>query len=169
MKIALTVLFLGASAFAQSQPAAVTDACGPKDVTFDVKQDNSQHALVQPEVGKARVYIIQQNNAICFLVGCITKIGMDGAWVGAFKANSWFSVSVDPGEHHACVTVQGISGLGDQKVYTHFIAEAGKVYYLGTRAMQTGGYIGLDFGTIDSDEAKYLIATFPRSVSQPKK
>jgi len=92
MKIALVVLLLAASAFAQDSAAAVESACGQKDGRFNVKLDESQHTLTQPEPGKARVYFIQQKALDTFVV--TTGIGLDGAWVGANKNNSYFTVSV---------------------------------------------------------------------------
>ena len=50
------------------------------------------------------------------------KLAVDGAWVGANHGNSYFSVSVEPGEHHVCVTLQ--SSLVAQRVeLAHFTAE----------------------------------------------
>jgi hypothetical protein len=52
----------------------------------------------------------------------------------------------------------------------HFTAEAGKVYYFNARIVY-GEEAGanLFFGEVDSDQAKYLIAAFPLSVSDTKK
>jgi hypothetical protein len=170
MKLALVVILLTTPAFAQNQPPAVASACGPKDVIFDVKQDGSQHTLALPEAGMALVYIIQERGIQCGPGQCITKVGLDGAWVGAFKNNSYFSASVEPGEHHMCANAQTSGGLGELKGLVHFTAEAGKVYYLRMYADRLDNYPAiLDIGPIDSDEAKYLIVTSPLSVSQPKK
>ncbi len=179
MRVALAVLLLSASAFAQTKPAAVPDACGPKNVFFDVKQDNSQHALVQPEAGKALVYIVDKSGLSCGPDGwCVMRTGMDGAWVGAFKSavsavrsrsstyNSYFYISVEPGEHHVCVDAQ--SGLGNMIALMHFTAEAGKVYYFGIHGVYSGYSRFLNIDPLDSDEGKYMIATSPLSVSKPK-
>jgi hypothetical protein len=53
MKIAFAAFLLAASAFAQAPSTVVPTACGPSDVNFKVKLDNSQHTLAQPEPGKA--------------------------------------------------------------------------------------------------------------------
>jgi hypothetical protein len=99
MTTALVVMFLAASAFAQQESGALA-ACGPKGVRFDVKRDESQHTLVQPDPGKARVHFVQDIGVVNYLGSCSTKIRLDGEWVGANQRNSYFSVSVDPGEHH---------------------------------------------------------------------
>ena len=96
MRSVPVLMLLAVSAFAQEQPGAVAAACGPKEA-FEVKLDQSQHILVQPDPGKARIYFVQDIGAVNCLGGCGTKIGLDGAWVGANKQNSYFSVSVEPG------------------------------------------------------------------------
>jgi Protein of unknown function (DUF2846) len=166
MKVVLVALLFAASAVAQESAAAVESACGPKDGSFNVKLDESQHTLAQPEPGKARVYFIQQKAADSF--AATTEIGLDGAWVGANKNNSYFAVSVAPGEHHVCVSVQSFRGhpLG----FMHFTAEAGRVYYFNARIMYgERTEANLFLGEVDSDQAKYLIASYPLSVATPKK
>ncbi len=166
MKIALIALLFGASALAQEPPARVTSACGPESSNFAVNLDSSRRAQAQPEAGKALVYFTQEKGADTFSV--TTKIGLDGTWVGANKNSSYFAVSVEPGEHHVCANVQ--SFRGHPMRLAHFTAEAGKVYYFIARTVygaESSEYLFL--GEVDSDEAKYLIASYPLSVSTPKK
>jgi hypothetical protein len=159
MKIALLALFFAASAFAQKPSDGVAAACGPKDASFDVKLDKTQHTLVQPEPGKALVYFIQESGA--------AKIGLDGAWVGANKSSSYFAVSVEPGEHHVCADVRTPRGIPGVPVgFLHFTAEAGRVYYFDARVVY-GAESYLFLGPVDSDQAKHLIASYPLSVSTP--
>jgi hypothetical protein len=93
---------------------------------------------------------------------------MDGAWVGANHGDSWFAVSVAPGEHHLCATLQS-SFVNQRMELAHLQAEAGKVYYYRTRLVMSGTVELLDFDPIDSDQGRYLIASLPLSVSHPKK
>jgi hypothetical protein len=165
MRSLLVLIILAVSAFSQEQVSVVPAACGPKEA-FDVKLDQSQHALAQPEPGKARVYFVQDIGAVNCLGSCGAKIGLDGAWAGANKQNSYFSVSVEPGEHHVCANTS--SQFSPHTVaLAHFTAEAGKVYYFRTRP-----YLAKDqlpnLDPIDSDEARYLIASYPLSMSHPK-
>jgi hypothetical protein len=154
-------MFLAASAFAQDEPP-VPAACGPQGADFEVKLDKSKHALMQPELGKARVYFIQDIGRISCTGVCVkTNIGVDGTWVGAVRRNSYFSVSVEPGEHHMCANTGSLIAL------VHFNAEAGKVYYFRARAFGGDNQTLFDFDPIDSDQAKYLIASYPLSVSRP--
>jgi hypothetical protein len=67
-----------------------------------------------------------------------------------------------------CVTLQ--SSLVAQRVeLAHFTAEAEKVYYYRTQLVTSRSVELLELEPIDSDQGKYLIGTFPLSVSQPKK
>ena len=133
MKSALVVLFFAASALAQTPSGAATSACGPKDASFDVKLDKTQHTLAQPDPGKALVYFIQEKGSAS---SPRTRVGIDGAWVGANKNSSYFAVSVEPGEHHVCANVQSLRGIPGVRVgLVHFTAEAGKVYYFDARVV----------------------------------
>jgi hypothetical protein len=168
--VMVAVMLLTASAFAQQESVALAQACGPKSTSFNVKLDESQHTLAQPEPGKALVYFIQDIGAVNCFGGCLTtKIGLDGAWVGAHQHDSYFSVSVDPGEHHLCATPQSHVGWIGRKVsLAHFTAEAGNVYYFRTRGFMSENQLLFDLYPVDSDQAKYLISSYPLSVSHPK-
>jgi hypothetical protein len=169
MRILILIMLAVLSAFGQDQSTDSEAACGPLDVKLAVKPDDSRHAVSQPGLGKALIYFIQEaGSANCLLGPCVTRIGLDGTWVGAFKHNSYFSVSVDPGEHHSCMNVQSPTPLGKLTAFAHVTAEAGKVYYMGTRAAVRTGTTHLEIEPIDSDQAKHLIASSPLSVSHPK-
>lgn len=169
MKLVLIAILFSISAFAQNPSSRTAPACGPQNVSFDVKQDDSQHTAVQPEPGKAQVYFIQDKGGQSFGIGgmVVSMIGIDGAWAGENKDDSYFSVPVEPGEHHVCANVQ--SHLGHPMELSHFIAEAGKVYYFRERIVPTPYGVYLFFDPVNGDEAKYLIESYPLSVSHFKK
>jgi hypothetical protein len=165
MRIVGLIMLFAVSAFGQAPPA-VAAACGPEKVSFNVKLDKSQHTLAQPEPGKAWVYFIQEKGFDA--LGVTTVIGLDGTWVGANKNSSYFGVSVEPGEHHVCASVR--SSRGHPVSLVHFTAEAGKIYYFNARIVYgEEAKANLFLGAEDSDQAKYLIASFPLSVSTPEK
>lgn len=172
MRSVPVMIFLAASAFAQGQPGlAAPAACASKNANFDVKLDESQHTLLPPEPGKARVYFIQDLGFVSCLGGCLTtKIGLDGTWIGANQHNSYFSVSVDAGEHHLCANLQSrFAAVNRYFALAHFTAEAGKVYYFRTRTLGGKDNPAFDLDPVDSDQAEYLIAAYPLSVSHPKR
>jgi hypothetical protein len=166
MRIAFITLLLATSAFAQGPSGGVTSACGPMGANFDVKLDKSQHTLALPDPGKALVYFIQEKGADTF--AATTGVGLDGAWVGTNKNDSHFAVSVEPGVHHVCANVQSFRGhlLG----LVHFTAEAGKIYYFDAQIIYgEESKPHLFLAPADSDQAMYLIESYPLSVSTPKK
>lgn len=168
--IILIAVLLATSASAQQQFAGVPPACGPKNVNFDAKHDDSQHSLPQLEPGKAQLVVIQDLGVLACPGACITtKIGVDGAWVGAVQHNSYFSLSIDPGEHHVCANRQSHFARANQMVaLAHFTAESGKVYYLRTRTFGEGDQALMDLDQVDSDEGRYLVSVYPLSASRSK-
>lgn len=169
MKHLLVIILLAASPLAQDEP--VPAACASKNDNYDVKLDETRHTLLPPEPGKARVYFIQDLGfANCLGVCLTTKVGLDGKWVGANRHSSYFSVSVEAGEHHLCVNPQSHFAAATRYVaLAHFNAEAGRVYYFRTRMLGDQDYRALDFVSVDSDQGEYLITTYPLSVSRLKK
>jgi hypothetical protein len=158
--------------FVQSFKVKAPAACGSWDINFDVKLDASPQTPAEPESGRAKVYFIQDAGTLLSFgyPTATTKIAIDGNWVGVNEKRSYFSVSVEPGEHHVCVVEQ--THMPWEKVeLAHFVAEAGNVYYFRIQRsqFQNGSTQYLEFHPADSDEAKYLIASDPLSVSRAKK
>jgi hypothetical protein len=88
MRIALVIMLLAASAFAQDQSAVAKAACGPSDTDFEIKLDKSKHALTRPEPGKAQVYFIQDIGRVSCLGACAkAKVGVDGLRKGSRPAS----------------------------------------------------------------------------------
>jgi hypothetical protein len=127
MRTALIFLLLPLAALAQEKTptTAAPSACGPDNVKFEVKLDKLQHTPAQPEPGKALIYFIQDKGPQSCGIGAApqTGIGMDGAWVGANRNNSYFSVSAELGKHHVCSAV--MSFINQTTELAHFTAETG--------------------------------------------
>jgi hypothetical protein len=166
MRNALVIVLFAVSALAQQESVMSSSACGSKSVSFDFKLDESQHVVASPETAKARAYFIQDIGAVNCLGSCSSRIGLDGTWIGANQRNSYFSVSVEPGEHHVCVSLN--SRFAPHTVaFAHFSAEVGKTYYFRVRPFSAKDQL-LNIDPVDSDEAKYLIANYPLSLAVPK-
>ena len=149
-----------------SVDATLAAACGSRATQFSVGTDSKPHGAIQVTTGKALVYFIEDNGPGGNHQQAITRIGIDGRWVGAFQHNSYFSISVEPGEHHICASASKSIALA------HFVAEPGRIYYFRTQYLAglatmypTFPYLQLD--QPDTDEAAYLIASYPLSVSRP--
>jgi hypothetical protein len=171
MNAALVVLF-AVSAFAQDQAAitAAQAACGPKEVKFDAKQDVAQHPTPQAEAGKALVYVVQ-NLGEMQCTGCaLTKVGLDGAWVGATQGSSYIYFPAEPGERHICVNWQSrLEWRSRSLALENFTAEAGHIYYFRIRLSISRSIYSFDLDPVSSDEGKLLVASSAFSVSHPKK
>jgi len=168
VRMFVLAMLLTSSALAQIAPPGPTVACGHEYVSFKVRRDESQHTLAPPDPGKARVYFIHDAGTSWTRGYPTVKIAVDGTWVGANHGNSYFSVSVDPGEHHVCVALQS-SLVAQRMELAHFTAAAETVYYYRTRLVLARNVELLELDPIDSDQGRYLIASFPLAISKPKK
>ncbi len=169
MKFALIFLLYVVPTFAQSPSGILAIACGPKDFPFSVTTDSSQHSVEQPEPGKARVYFIQESGVDTLTFGQypMTTIAVDGAWRGANKRNTYFALSLTPGEHHFCACVRSIH-FPEQIQLAHLTVEPGNDYFYRTRLFLIQGLVYLELAPVDSDEARYLIASYPLARSRAK-
>ena len=164
---AFLLFAVSASANAQTADAIYKQACGPKDASFDVEQVLDVEPSAAPEPGKALVYFIQKESGRPYFT---TRVGLDGSWVGVIH-DSYFFVSVVPGEHHACAATQEQKHPGVELI--HFTAEAGKTYYYLVRGIaattsDSSNFATMMFGAADRDEALFLIASDPMSVAKRK-
>ena len=150
--------------------------CGRATTEFSVKVDKNQHVVAQPEPGKALVYVIaRENPEDSYNIGDITtRVGLDGAWVGANYGESYLSFSLAPGEHHVCVDWQSsIASRQQLSGAVELIAEAGKTYYLRTWIRPSGLAGGrreeLWFKQVDSAEGLLLVSKAGQSAWKEKK
>jgi hypothetical protein len=133
-KYMFLALLAAAPVFGQNQTADLRTAagCGPAKMEFDVKTDKKQHAVTQPDPGKALVYVVEEEKSDphSMQIGHLTvRVGLDGTWVGANHGDSYLSFQVEPADHRVCSDVQsifaskGLSGAAD------LTAESGRTYY----------------------------------------
>ena len=177
MKNILVVLLFASPVLAQDQAVTARAAagCGPNEVKFDVKTDKKQHPIGQPESGKALVYVFADENADpsgIRIGGLTTRIGLDGAWVGANKGKSYFFFSVDPGGHRLCTNWQlGVSGRPQLSSTASLTVEAGKIYCFRTSHYFIEGQRqpGMKLEPLDATEAQLLIAFCSLSTFHEKK
>jgi hypothetical protein len=173
MKAIVLILF-ATSVFAQDQAAiaAAEAACGPKNVKFDVRPDETQHPVPQPETGKALVYVIEDLGQLPDYVGsgALIKVGMDGAWVGASEGASYLFFAANPGERHLCVNWQSRLEIRSRAfAMVNFTAEAGKIYYFRARVFSARDDYTFDLDPVNSDQGKFLVASSAFIVSHPNK
>jgi hypothetical protein len=176
MKTLFSILILAlatSSASAQAgttptPPTAPDAACGSSEAQFDVKIDSGPRATAQAQDGKALVYVVEDQQ-FKFVKDVTVRVGLDGAWVGANRGNSYLVFPVDPGEHHLCADWMAAIG-GRMLSLAKLNATAGKVYYF--RARTTGAKderSALDLEPVNSDEGGLLVSRAQPSISSVKK
>jgi len=147
-------VFVAGPAFAQrnaSEPM-IAAGCGDANVKFDVRSEKSQHPSAHPEEGQALVYFVEDDSSFESLPRPTTRVGLDGKWVGANRANSYFYFPVSP-----------------KSAAAHFTAEAGKTYYFRVQnTLLRDGPVKIELMPLDSDEGQLLASKFAFSTSHPK-
>jgi hypothetical protein len=182
MAVAAAMLLAGvakapaAAASAAVGPTILPDSCGDNKVRFEVKEEKNPPRPSEPEAGKAQVVLIESFVHSGYSWGApTTRVGMDGAWIGANHGNSYFTITVDPGEHHLCSDeAPGLGGPHSKIGLAKFTAEAGKVYYFetvvtfpvdsdGSPRHSGTAQLDLELKQVDEDEGKYRVKAFELS------
>ena len=103
---------------------ALPDSCGDDKVKFDVKTEAGQPLPAGPVEGKAEIVFIENQMITPFHYEPV-RFGMDGAWAGASKGDSYFVLTVASGVHHLCASWQSdLEQLKKNVKLTSFTAEA---------------------------------------------
>jgi hypothetical protein len=174
MKATISLLFLlAATALAQNTTTtAAAPGCGTTDTRFEIKKDKSQHPSAPPEPGKAVIYFVEDDTEFQAVPNPTTRIGLDGTWIGANHGNSYFYVSVEPGEHHICASWQGwrVLRTTPQSAAAHFTAEAGQSYYFTVKNTLLREIMipKIELLPLDSDQGQLLASEFAFGTSHAK-
>jgi hypothetical protein len=164
-------LLITSASLAQSAPAgSLPSACGPNDVKFSVHTEARPSLVPEIPQGSSRLVVFSESfNVGSRCGGSVTRLGLDGKWVGANCLGSYSSIDIAPGEHHLCANAGSKEGV-KYTALNSFSAEPGKTYYfralvfLGVFDPET--FIHLD--PLDADEGAYLMGSWDVSKSQPK-
>lgn len=156
-KLILLVLVCAAPVYGQN---ATTDfrtgaGCGPRNVQYDVRLSSPDKGVAAPSSGKARIYVIEPvgtNNT------GITRVGLDGHWVGANTGNGYISFEVDLGNHNICAEWQSIKRTGAATAMT---AEPGKTYYFLAAAVVQ--WVDFSLTRVDDAEGQWLLSISQKS------
>ncbi|MGA2674866.1 MAG: hypothetical protein ABSE99_16735 [Terracidiphilus sp.] len=178
MKSSFGILLLSASLACSAQAWATTlpDACGDDKVKFDVTAQKGQPAPAPPEAGKAQIVFVENENRMLgpFMYATV-RFGLDGAWAGANNNNSYFAVTVDPGEHHLCVSWQSALPMLKKSIdVASFTAEPGKVYYFAANVRvipigENSADYEFNLSQLSDDEGKYRLKAWKLATSKPNK
>lgn len=163
--------------FAAAQDApTVTQAefaCGSFHVNFLVDRSGSQHPLATPIAGKAQIYIIEDwippGISNLFNISPTIRVGLDGKWVGADQENSYLFFTVEPGEHHLCVSTQSKFHQPHDVALYGFDAMPDRRYFFRVRMPRIENTTALLLDPLNADEAQLLLARYPHATSTVKK
>jgi hypothetical protein len=154
---------------AKARALPLPDACGQDTVRFDVTTQITQPAPTAPAAGKALLVLIEDQNgkSSMFSSGATVRFGLDGAWVGADKGNSFFALDVAPGLHHLCASLQGAPVESMTFDLAPVNAEAGKVYYFAAQVTEVQPYFNFGLSQLNDDQGQYRLKFWTRSTSKP--
>jgi hypothetical protein len=174
MKVRLFALFLCLSfaAAAMAKESELPDSCGDAKTKFEVTTHKSTSAPPAPDAGKALIVFIQPARQMS-CIGCSAqRYAMDGQWVGATQKESYFTLQVEPGQHHFCSTGPLVNGIAIRS----FEVKAGETYFLQARLITSGpitqeehdsqvlpaGKKAFNFGMslLDEEKGRYLIKSY---------
>jgi hypothetical protein len=147
--------------------ATLPGACGDDTVKLDISVQN--RVLPAANAESATVVFVQRLSEAC--VGCsITRVGFDGAWIGADNGNSFFSAATAPGEHHVCAYWEApLAKIENRIGLMDFEALAGKIYYFEIEVGPRGEDIPvMRLKPISGDMGAYLVSRSRQSVATPK-
>jgi len=170
----VVLVFAASLAPSSSAQSLGAPGCGPESTRFEVKGQSGRQPLPVPEAGKAQVVFLQDDQRFESRPRPTTRFGIDGAWVGATQSDSWFSVSVDAGEHHLCANWQSkvvLAGPVRPTAALRFTAEAGQTYWFVARDYIVVNHHPAEvvIEPLDSDEGQLLANSFVPVSSHPKK
>lgn len=182
MRSTLLIAFLLAAPaimFAQGSDHTA-GGCGPSKTQFEVKTTKDRPAAAQPPAGKALVYVIQtawtEPGLVIGSQKPITRVAIDGSWIGANHGESYISFPVEPGAHSICTDWQSaFYERADLASAADLNAEAGTTYYFRVKVHdpsqdQRHDFQGkVEIEPIDASEARLLIGNSEFATSHPKK
>jgi hypothetical protein len=128
LRLFASILCFSVAAVAMAKETELPDSCGDSKTKFEVTTQKSTTALPAPDANKALIVFLEPNELPC--LGCYTqRFAMDGQWVGATKKESYFTLQVEPGQHHFCAT--GV--MRNTIAIRSFEVKAGGTYFLQAR------------------------------------
>lgn len=95
-------------------------ACGTESVNFSAQTDKKQRPMPDAPTDKALIYVLRPT-----MIGykIHSKFAVNGDWLGVNRGNTYFFLTLEPGEHFFC-------SESENQSYLALNLEAGKTYYL---------------------------------------
>ncbi len=160
-------------AVVHAQRAALPSSCGDEKAIVSVAAHGRGSVPAPPEFGKAKAVFIERADK--GTVPVITRVALDGTWLGGNQGNSYFELTVAPGEHHVCVDWElPHRYIKEAAAFDVFTAEPGKIYYFLVNVgwIHNPGedpYMTLQLSPANGDEGQYLVLNSKVSTLSIKK
>ncbi len=159
--LAVSILLLPS---ALAKTPTLPPSCGPVKPVIRIRTSKHDHPPIAVAPGSATLVFVQR---IPVCTGCsagrvgVTRIGIDGSWVGGNEGNSYFAVTVTPGEHHVCAYWDTLELSGEDKLWlTDLTAQLGHTYYYKVEVLPDWEQRQpmLRLKALQPDEANFLIS-----------
>jgi hypothetical protein len=145
------------------------DSCGKPEAALDVQTQKNPAAPVNSQPGKSTLVFVQRNSAC---LGCsVVRVGLDGAWAGANKGNSYFSVAVEPGDHHVCAWWDAPLARMESRIgLTDLESAPNRTYYFEVVVAKYGdsGAPFMKLKALSPDMGAFLASRSSLSIATPK-
>jgi len=144
--------------------------CGPAEIKFESHLADIQ-ASPGPVPGKALVYFDENDAGDVSAAPPLTRVGIDGQWVGAMQEVSWIYAYVEPRSHQLCANWQ-TSWQTAWPTTTRsllFTAQPGGVYYFEVKYEKVAGEVEMHLKMLDSDQGPKTIRKYFYGTSRLKK
>jgi hypothetical protein len=145
------------------------DACGDDKIKVDVAVQKPLTAPPAANATTATLVFVQRLGESC--IGCsVSRVGLDGTWIGANKGASFFSVTTAPGDHHVCALWEAPLAKVENRIgLTDFEALAGQIYYFEIEISPNGtGEFAMRLKPISADMGAFLVSRSKQSLATPK-
>lgn len=155
----------------QNLSSLLTRACGPDSAKFSVSLNKAETPLPPVPSKLSRLVVLPES--ISPLTGCrytITRVGVDGKWIGATCVGGYLVAELSSGAHHLCANYQ-------REAIPHFTAlrsvtlVPGRTYYYRVEIIENsfGGNKALHLEPIDEDEGLMLMLTAHQAQSKERR
>ena len=134
-------------------------ACGTSEVNFHHKSVSAPPPNLEAPPDKALIIVVRPA-----WVGTAvqTKLAADGNWIGANKGKSYFTFTLDPGDHYLCSKAENRSTL-------KLSVEAGKTYFVQQKVEMGMLKARNKIVQLDAAEGKKALEKCELSISEVKK
>ena len=154
---------------AQSVPSNhFPPACGPNNQEFSVHKESAPAISPQISQGAARLIIFSESYGLHSACGPVTRLGLDGKWIGANCLGSYTSIEISPGNHHLCANTQAQEDFKYTALQS-FSAEPGRTYYFrATMILGLDPEAAMHMEALNGDEGAFLISSWKISKALQK-